>query len=640
MIFLSGCYRYPEIDWDYELYNRLIGPDGGTITFYANYTDDTNMFFADTTKIMLTLDVPQGALDSMMIFNFYQYQSYENAEEMSKGLSKIGSKFIYFVPIYASDGYHEHDEADLTYHLSVEFNQPITVTYFYTMDYSLDNLDEKKLQFEFYNWFNRHYKLYRIKIPRIDEWGENRNIFVQWNQQGYPIGYNDLDLNDIILGKWYPFTEDYQGVSSLVNWEPVKNFTIDEVNKSVSFDIENTDYMYVLAHIIQISNNIIPFRISEYIANNFTSNLLRAALIDGTFQIILEDGTVVYFDKSSDFLYAEKYNVPYSQIPQEIIIYLNSNYPSSFYQGNIKTIYSDISIYRINLSDSKCLFFYEYGGTVNYFGSMVYDYDFNSLPQGIIDYINSNFPNAIINTVTNFDALENPEINIYLTYQSKNIKLFFYNQTTPNSTVYYGLKLEDISDAVLNYLNSEFNNIDIVKITQTICTDSSYYYINLIDDTDIEIDTSGNLLSLYRYISIQEIPAEIINGIDEKFESCNLVTAYYIYRENSEIYAMEFAEGLYVEMDINKTVIYAGGSNIQDLPETIRSYIRANYDITTFNNFDYYYNYEHSQYLYFVYLDNLLLIFDENGNLITKTKDFEVKTHSKAWEKSNKKHQL
>ena len=128
-IIISGCFRAPEIDYDYQKYNRVVGRDGGIVTFYANYANDSNLYLSgiDTTTKILELNVPAGALDTDVVFNFYQYDDISVAKELSKGLSNVGSKFIYFVPVLASDGYHEHDNADLTYHLSLEFNEPVTV---------------------------------------------------------------------------------------------------------------------------------------------------------------------------------------------------------------------------------------------------------------------------------------------------------------------------------------------------------------------------------------------------------------------------------------------------------------------------------------------------------------------------------
>jgi len=100
----------------------MVGPEGGIIHFFENYSNDFGVINADSSDFLLQLNVPQRALDSTIVFNFYQFENYNIASELSKGLAQVGTKFIYFVPVYASDGYHEHDEANLTYRLRVNLD--------------------------------------------------------------------------------------------------------------------------------------------------------------------------------------------------------------------------------------------------------------------------------------------------------------------------------------------------------------------------------------------------------------------------------------------------------------------------------------------------------------------------------------
>ena len=639
-IIFSGCYKYVEIDYDYALYNRLVGPAGGIVKFYANYSDDTGMYFFDTTSQMLVqLDVPAGALDSEMVFNFYQFQDFDIASELSKGLAEVGSKFIYFVPVYASNGYHEHDDADLTYHLSVDFNQPIEVTYFFKADPKLNTIDEKKLQFEFYDWLNSNYKLYKIKIPEIDEWGEERNIFVQWNQQGYPIGYYNNDIKDIILGYWFPYISDNDISSSIINWQECSDFSINPTNQSVTFQMENTDYIYVLARVIEISLDKLPIRIRAYIQNNFSTNIQRASIIDKNFQIILEDRTIVYFDISSNFLYAEKYNIPFPILPQEIKNYLANNYPNQFIQGNVVEYYENYNVYKINLSNSKSLLFFDNFTNIEFLGHLEFDYDFYSMPQSIIDYMNTNYPDATINSITNFSASDEQEINIYITYNSKNIRLLFGSSGQFSTAIYYGLKIQDITPEVTTFLNDKFPNIDIVKITETANTDSNIYNIQLINQTDIEIYKTGELLSMSSFILSQDLPELIKTTLQNTFSSSNIVFCYYLYEHGQEDYGIEFIEGLYVEIYPSGIIEYAGGTNFNDLKDNIKNYILTDYSVNDFSNFDYYYD-EYMPtpgYYYYVYLtDETTLIFDNSGEYVPYKSSTNNIKHTKLWDQKHK----
>ncbi|MBN2891531.1 MAG: PepSY-like domain-containing protein [Bacteroidales bacterium] len=636
---LTSCYKIVEIDYNYDGYSRVVGPEGGQIVFYANYGNDSGMFFVDSANILVEMNFPAGALDTDMVFNFYQFQDYDIASELSKGLANVGSKFIYFVPVFASDGYHEHDDADLTYHLSVDFNQPVSVTYHFKIEEELSTIDQKKMQFEFYDWFNANYKLYKVEIPKIDEWGEQRNIFVQWNQQGYPVGYYQNDLKDIILGYWFPNNYDNDSYSSIVNWEVCNEFEIDPVNMTVSFDMNNTDYMYVLSRVIEITLDKLPFKIKDYISSNFSSNILRAAIIDKNFQVILEDRTIVYFDIASNFLYAEKYNLQFAQIPNFIINYLQNNYPNDLMQGNIVEYYEDYSIYKMNLLSSQTLFFIQDSLSVEYLGSMQYDFDFNSLPQNVIDYINVNYPDASVNSITNYNSQGEQEISVYLSFEGKNIMVHFGNSGAFLSAVYYGLKTDDITSEVNSFLHENYQNIDIVKITQKVDADSNMFSIQLINETDIDILDNGELINLSSFILSNDLPDLIKTTLQNTFSSSNIVFCYYLFHHGEEDYGIEFLEGLYVEIFTSGEIEYAGGSNFDDLKDPTKAYIVNNYSENQFGNFDYY-NADFMavpDYYYFVYLkDGTLIVFDKNGNYYSSKISVKRKEHQKLWDKKSK----
>ncbi len=636
LLLALSCYKRPEIEYEYSLYNRMVGQEGGIIHFFENYSNDSGMFNPDTSDFLLKLKVPQGALDSTIVFNFYQFENYNIASELSKGLAQVGTKFIYFVPVYASDGYHEHDEADLTYHLSLNFNKPIEVTYRFASDRPLKNINEKKLQFEFYNWLNNNYKLYKIKIPDIDEWGEDRNIFVQWNQQGYPVGYNQSDLKDIILGYWYPYSDNNISEST-VNWELVQDFNVNNTKNTVSFEIEDTDYIYVLAMNTQIPLDRIPSKIKNIINEEFSSDILRAGIMEQTFQIILEDRTVLFFSKSGDFFYAQKYNIPVSNIPDYITQYLSNNFSSQQLLSNIVEYYIDSTVFYLNLSNSKTLLFSQDTlNNVNYLGQYTYDFNFNSLPQTIVNYVNTKYPNARINSVANLQD-EYTTIVIYLTFQGKNIKLYFDASYNLYYEVVYGLEYKDISKPVIDYLEENYPNVDIIEIVKTNQDNEIIYKISLINNAMLDIKDNGDLIFLSTFIQNEDLPDAVKNSLSEKFESSSIILCFYYLdkKYNQEFYAVQFSEGLYVEASPSGEIIYAGGRNFNDLHPKIRNYIKINYNKDDFINFDFYD--ESGDFYYFVYLRNdILLIFDENGNYIDFKNNYNKIEYKKIWNKNLK----
>ena len=223
---LSSCHKRIELEEDYADYRRVIGPEGGIINYYEYNPQD------EISEVIVSLEIPEDALDSFVVFNMYEF--HDDAADVD--LYNIGmetySEFLYFVPFYESYGYNEQTVNTTDYHLSIDFNKPVTVTY---------NLS-------FY-YIGEEAQLYRIKIPRLDEWGsgEANNIWVNWNYQGYPDGYDKLDLTYLVNGRWTESEYWGEGDLSLDNWEEVPGLIYDKTNETVTFDIDNTDYMYVMA---------------------------------------------------------------------------------------------------------------------------------------------------------------------------------------------------------------------------------------------------------------------------------------------------------------------------------------------------------------------------------------------------------
>ncbi len=229
-IFISSCHQRIEIDTKYDNLNRVVGPEGDTINYYEYNPLDS------ISEVIVRLEVPPNALDSFVVFNMYEFSN----EAIDIDLLYMGmenySDFLYFVPFYESEGYNEYTTDSIDHHLSIEFNIPVTITYnlsFYEIGYNA--------------------KLYKIKIPKINEWGGEYadNVWVNWNYQGYPEGYDPLDLTYIINGRWTEYDAWGAGDFSFANWEEVTYYNYDITNQKVTFNIQNTDYMYVMAGIIE-----------------------------------------------------------------------------------------------------------------------------------------------------------------------------------------------------------------------------------------------------------------------------------------------------------------------------------------------------------------------------------------------------
>lgn len=221
---LPSCHKRVDLDVKYDSLMRVVGSEGGIINYFEYNPEDS------ISVVAVKVEVPENSLDSFVVFNMHEFEDEALNVDMAYAGMEQYSDFLYFVPFYKSYGYNEQTNDSIDYHLSIDFNIPAKVTYNLSFYEIPDNA-----------------KLYRIKIPKINEWGTEDNIWVNWNYQGYPNGYDALDLKYIISGKWNEYDAWGSGEISLVNWEEVLGFNYDFANKSVSFYIDNTDYLYVMA---------------------------------------------------------------------------------------------------------------------------------------------------------------------------------------------------------------------------------------------------------------------------------------------------------------------------------------------------------------------------------------------------------
>jgi hypothetical protein len=506
-LFFFGCHKdFKFENFDYTTYNRLVGPDGGTINYYSNYNNDAK------NEIAVTLEFPKGALDSLMVFNMYQFEDYEVATQMEDGFAKFGSKLLYFVPFYKSEGYHERGQFEINYHLSIKFNKPVSVTYYPLANYSdlsLKNWQEVELYNNFYKTTNRSYKVYRIKIPKLDQWGGDNNIFVHWTQQGYPNGYDRTDLSYIINGRWSSSDSWGTGEISMENWELVREYTLDTENDLVRFEIFDSDYIYVVARDIFISN--IPLAISDYVLFNFNGqSIMRASFDEEYYKVYLSDFSVAVFDKYRNFLYKEQENLLYSFLPTPAQNYLKLFYPADA----IKKISSKEDFwglqYEVVLGGGKRVFF-------NVDGSFTklsqYGYNPENLPSKVTDYLNENHPGQLITNV-NYDSIAsyNPD---YVVYLNSNAKVFFYSGGFWSQTLYYKLDLKDLPPVIVNFFNQEFPNALISEISYIKGIESSEFKISFVDNKFFIFNETGDLIyAEFRNLDESELPQAIKTFID------------------------------------------------------------------------------------------------------------------------------
>ena len=575
LLLFQSCQKEPDFtNFNYETYNRVVGPDGGRIDFYGNYADD------NSNNVLVSLDVPQGALDSMMVFNMYQFEDYELVLQMKNGYAEIGSKFLYFVPFYESDGYHERGQLDLGYHLSLDFNSPVAVTYNFLADgggLSAETWQEAELYHDHYKKTNRSYRLYRIKIPKLDEWGEEDNIYVNWNNQGYPEGYDRTDLYYIISGIWSPLSEWGKGYLSLENWEPVPDFNLDTENNSVSFEISNTVYLYLICRIIYIKAEDVPIKIVNTIQKLYPAlEIERASFADDKFTVILSDNSYANFSKNGDFLYLTNDNVSKSDLPLAAQTYVNINFTDDPIKKVTLKQGATWNTYEILLRSGIKLFF---DGLGNLTGTFQYGLDPSELPANALSFIQQNYPGTIISNITfNQENLLAPK---YIVYLSSDAKVYFEGDGTWFETIYYRFDQNQLPNGIKEYFATNYPTTGFSEISYTLSLETgNNYEILLIDNKWFSFNESGVLTDAeFENMEESELPTAISSFIDEHFANKEITQISYTYSDqgSDESYDVYFDDRLNVEFDPSGNVTALYGDNIMHLPMPVRVYVENNY---------------------------------------------------------------
>jgi hypothetical protein len=575
VVLLFGCYKEPDFtNFDYETYNRVVGPDGGSINFYGNYANDNK------NNVLVSMDIPSNALDSMMVFNMYRFEDYELVLQMENGYAEIGSKFLYFVPFYESDGYHERSKLDLSYHLSVDFKEPVTVTYNFLADgggLAAKTWQETELHFEHYKRTNGSYRLYRMKIPKLDEWGEGNNIYVNWNNQGYPDGYDRTDLYYIITGIWSPLDSWGEGYLSLENWEPVMDFDLDAGSSSVSFEINNTDYIYVVSRIIYIQAENVPVKISNQLAKLYpTLAIERASFTNNRFTLFLSDNSYAIFLKSGDFEYLTNGNLQRSELPDDAETYINDNFPNDPVKKVTLKETSAWKNYETLLKSGVKLFFNELGQLT---GTYQFGLTEDDLPADAKSYIQDQHPGTFIANVTfNNEQLSAPR---YIAYISSDAKLYFDEDGNWLTTLYYRFDETELPDEITNFIADNFSNSGYSEINKTILKgEGTFFDLYFVDGKRLRFDEGGELMEMeFEFMKEDELPQAVTDSIATHFpnrEVTQISLYYYDYGKDLS-YDIYFSDGLNIEFESTGEIYALYGNSINHLPGPVRIKIQANY---------------------------------------------------------------
>lgn len=180
----------------------------------------------------------------------------------------------------------------------------------------------------------------------------------------------------------------------------------------ISTDYDDVDDYYDQNEDNYIDPADLPQNVLDYIAANYPGLTIDEAEFDDEdgYEVELSDDTELYFDLSGNFIGTDDdddsddgNDNPFG-LPQNIIDYIETNFPGLAID---EVDFDDDEGYEIELSDDTELYFDLNG---NFIGADDLGNPYN-LPQIILDFINENYPNAVIEEV-DFDLEEGYEIDL------------------------------------------------------------------------------------------------------------------------------------------------------------------------------------------------------------------------------------
>ena len=121
--------------------------------------------------------------------------------------------------------------------------------------------------------------------------------------------------------------------------------------------------------------------------------------------------------------------------------------------------------------------------------------EIDSIPQSIIDYINANFEGVEIVSAEIFDETDELAFGIEL---SNGVSLLFDANglviTSADDDEEQEISLDSLLQSIVDYVNNNFQDIQIEDAEIEVEYGSVYFEINLEDGTEIIFDLEGNFL--------------------------------------------------------------------------------------------------------------------------------------------------
>ncbi len=240
-----------------------------------------------------------------------------------------------------------------------------------------------------------------------------------------------------------------------------------------------------------------PDQIVNYVSQNYTGETIVEMYLksytDGSqvYDVALTSQKELYFDDSGNYLgMDDNYNsVIIDDLPETVITYIADNYPEQTIVKAEMDTEDGIQVYNIYLNNGMELYFDLNGNFIKAENDNKF-IDTDNLPQSILDYISTNYPNEIILYAEEDreDGVLIYEVNLTSGYElefDSNGNLLEAEQNIP---------LSDLPQAIIDYVDTNYPNNFIDEAEFEFEDGQQVYKIELDNDIELYFDLDGNFL--------------------------------------------------------------------------------------------------------------------------------------------------
>ena len=348
-----------------------------------------------------------------------------------------------------------------------------------------------------------------------------------------------------------------------------------------------------------INPSDLPMSIQDYITTNYPSETItEAELYTDKYEVSLSNGVQLEFDLAGNFIEASGGNnngdegteIAPANLPQAIQDYIASNYPME----TITKAEEYADKYEVELSNGLQLEFDIAGNFIEISGNEgdgegdSEDINPSSLPQVILDYIATNYPNQTIVEAEQDSEKYEVELSNGLKLEFDLAGNFLEVSGEENEDGSNEIATSNLPQSIRDYVANNYPNESIVKAEEY--TDK--YEIELSNGIELEFDLAGNFIEISgnegdgegdsEDINPSSLPQVILDYIATNYPNETIVEA----EKDDEKYEVELSNGLKLEFDLAGNFLEVSGEENEGesseidpltLPQAILDYVSINY---------------------------------------------------------------